>query len=365
MTYHDKIILKRAIKFLGISILVISLFLLIGFTYLSRFLVYTQDGTYFNFNLSQHLADASETLGPVANPPPLVTGEPIELENAATGVGGVTLASTEISGLLIDYETLKEGSSLSTVDLSDCNTLMLEMRVNGSEILSSESVLSLIERAQKRSMYLIALMSCLDDNDFALENADDALQITGGALWMSSSGSYYLNPESENVQDYIVSYINSLQDMGFNEIVLENFSFPLSSTIATDADEETRGTILQDSFNAIRDRTNSRCPLGILVNDPDTGHQAYDVADRVYIYFSSGTELADYVDAHSGYHLIFITNSHDTRFDSYGKITTEISFSENAAEEDENFVNTQTQNIETQNTEADTADAENNAISDE
>lgn len=60
-------------------------------------------------------------------------------------------------------ETLKNGTSFSALGINadNCNTLMLEMRSQGSEILDTEAVRTLIDRAKSSELRLIALISCL------------------------------------------------------------------------------------------------------------------------------------------------------------------------------------------------------------
>lgn len=326
MTYRNKLRLKRFLIGLGIAALVIAVALLIGFSYLGRYVVYTEDGAYFSFR-SQPPAETEAGLA-AAQPqvsPVLVTGSAIEESSALEEEGTIKLRASEVQGLLLSYETLQDPAAVDAVDLSesDYNTLVLEMRKDGSAILRSDAISSLLQRASGRGIRLTALISCLDDSAFALEHMSDALPIAGGALWMDESGSYFLDPTSEVVEDYLVSMIGTLTDMGFQEVILDNYYFPETLSVVYDTGEYTRAQLLQNAYESLEEAVGIQCTLGLLVRDPGTGHQAFDLAEHLYVCFSGGAGLRTYVEDHPDYYMVFLTDSHDTRFDGNGKITTE------------------------------------------
>ncbi len=324
MTYRNKLRLRRFLIVLGIVLLVLLIAGLIGFSYLGRYVVYTEDGAHFSFHSqAPSAAESVQAAAPVESPV-LVTGSSIREESVLESSDTVTLSDEEISGLLVDYETLCDPAAVSAVDLSTgaYNTLMLEMRSGGSEILDTDAVRQLIARAESAQMHLVALMSCLDDSTYALAHTNQALAISGGAPWMSSSGSYWLDPTNADVQSYLAGMIAQLESMGFTEVVLNNFSFPTSDAIVYNS-ESTRESMLQDAYKALEKEVGLDCTLGLLIKDPESGHQAFDLAEHLYIYYSDGSTLKQYADNHPDTYLVFLTSSHDTRFDDYGKIYTQ------------------------------------------
>lgn len=321
MTYRNKLRLRRFLKILGIVLLVLFVLGLIGFSYLGRYVVYTEDGAHFSFHSQSPDSTASAPPAAPIEAPVLVTGASIHEESIDEGSSMESISSTEVSGLFIDYNTLSDPAAANTVDLStgDYNTIVMEMRIGGSDILNSTAVQELIARAKGADIRPIAMISCLDDSSYALEHPKEALQISGGALWMSDSGSYWLDPTQSGVQEYLASMIAELTGMGFEEVILNNFTFPQSASIVYNSDTS-REELLQSAYKAL-EKTVS-CPMGILVKDPEAGHQAFDLAEHLYIYYNDGSTLKQYVASHSDYYMIFFTSSHDTRFDAYGKIYT-------------------------------------------
>ena len=236
MTYRNKLRLRRFLIILGIVLLVLFIAGLIGFSYLGRYVVYTEDGAHFSFHSSTPSAPESVQAAAPVESPVLVTGSSILEESILEDSDSVALSDTEVSGLLVDYVTLNDPTAVSAVDLSTgaYNTLVLEMRAGGSDIVDTDAVRQLITRAQNAEMQLVAMMSCLDDSTYALAHTNEALAISGGALWLNSAGSYWLDPTQKNVQDYLVSMITKLESMGFQEVILNNYSFPTADSIVRD-----------------------------------------------------------------------------------------------------------------------------------
>lgn len=338
MTYRRKLLLKRFLIVLGILAAVLSVLAIIGFIYLGRYVIYTEEGAYFSF----HTQPPQEQPALISQLSPgqveLIMGQSISAEGL--GKDETSIPDTEVNGVLVDYETLLAGTSLNALGVDDdnCNTLVLEMRSAGQDLSSNESVRSLIERAKSRGLRLIALISCLDDNEFALAHRDDALKISGDALWMNSEGYYYLDPTKESVINYIAEYIHQLADMGFQEVILDKFSFPLSENIVYNTGDSSRDSLMVDAFEDLVDATVNDCDIGLLITEPDEGHQALESSDRLYVYFSEGSRVKRYVEDHPDQYLVFITTSHDTRFDAYGKLRTEsrLDESDNAAQSPDN-----------------------------
>lgn len=324
MTYRNKLLLKRTLIVLGILIAVLTLAAVIGFTYLGRYVVYTEDGAYFSFRSQPPQTQPDQKNQFVPDQVELVIGQSISAEELL-GNDDTSIPDTDVNGVLVDYATLQSGITLSAldVDLDSCNTLVLEMRSKGSAILNTESVRTLIDRAQSQGLRLIALISCLDDSEYALDHRTDALSLDGGALWVNSDGNYYLDPTKDSNIDYVAGLIHQLADMGFQEVILDKFAFPNSDSIVYDTGDSTRDALLVKAFEDLLDATASDCDIGLLISNPDEGHQALDAADRLYVYFSEGSRVRSYAEAHPDQYLVFITSSHDTRFENYGKLFTE------------------------------------------
>lgn len=325
MTYRNKLLLKRALIALGILLVLAVVLAIIGFTYLGRYVVYAEDGAYFSFHSQAPQEEAVHVTQLTSTQVELIQGDSISADTFL-GNESVSIPATDVKGVLVDFETLRAGTSLNAlgVDTDTCNTLVLEMRKGGVNLFDDESVLRLIDRAESQELRLIALISCLDDKDYALSHRDMALTISGEALWMNDEGNYYLDPSNPDVVEYVAGLIHQLADMGFQEVILDKFSFPTTSEIIFDPGDSTRELLLIDAFRDLLDKTVSDCDIGLLIEDPSEGHQALEESDRLYVEFSEGSRLKSYVENHPDQYVVFITASHDTRFENYGKLSAQL-----------------------------------------
>lgn len=324
MTYRNKLLLKRIAIILAIVLAALLLLGILVFTYLGRYVVYTEDGAHFSFHSEAQDTLPSAAPGPGPSQVELVIGSSISA-GEVLGDGETSIVDKDVKGLLLDYNTLADGSSLNEVDLSadTINTLALEMRTQGSQILNTEPVLQLIQRAESQEIRLIAVISCLDDLNYVQQHRSEGIFVYGNSLWTDDNGNPWMDPTQESVITYLAGIIRQLSEMGFDEVVLKNFEISTSERIDFDAGDSTRGELVLRAYNDLVDATINDCDLGLLIEDPDSGHQAMDAADRIYVCFSEGSLLKEYAEAHPDHYLVFITGSHDTRFDNYGKLTCE------------------------------------------
>ncbi len=331
MTYRNKLLLKRALIGLAIAVGVIALLLLIGYTYLGRYVVYTQDGAYFSFSSTppQASGTAGGQLAQAPSNAEVQMGSAISANEVLSSTASA-MKDTEVRGVFVDYQTLVDGSTLNEIEVGtdESNTLMLEMRASNEPIVSNDAVTALIQRAKSQDTWVIAVLSCLSDSEYALAHDTEALKIDGGALWMSRDGSYWLDPAQPEVINRIADKIRQLAQMGFDEVVLNDFTIPLSDTLVYDYGDSTREDIMVKAYNNLVDATVDQCKLGLQIRDPSSGHPAMIAADRIYVCFESGAYVREYAQAHPDQYLVYITSSHDTRFDGYGKIECSAEYNE-------------------------------------
>ena len=81
MTYRNKLRLRRFLIILGIVLLALFIAGLIGFSYLGRYVVYTEDGAHFSFHSSAPSAPESVQAAAPVESPVLVTGNSIREES--------------------------------------------------------------------------------------------------------------------------------------------------------------------------------------------------------------------------------------------------------------------------------------------
>ena len=77
MTYRNKLRLRRFLIILAIVLLALLIVGLIGFSYLGRYVVYTEDGAHFSFHSQPPSAPEAEQAAAPVESPVLVTGSSI------------------------------------------------------------------------------------------------------------------------------------------------------------------------------------------------------------------------------------------------------------------------------------------------
>lgn len=99
----------------------------------------------------------------------------------------------------------------------------------------------LIRWLASSDLYVIARMSALRDFDLVWQNNSCGLTKTSGVLYSDRSNygiGYWLDPANADVEDYLIAVIRELDNLGFDEVVLQNFCFPDAENLAFQGDRD-------------------------------------------------------------------------------------------------------------------------------
>lgn len=99
----------------------------------------------------------------------------------------------------------------------------------------------LIRWLASSDLYVIARMSALRDFDLVWQNNRCGLTKTSGVLYSDRSNygiGYWLDPANADVEDYLIAVIRELDNLGFDEVVLQNFCFPDAENLAFQGDRD-------------------------------------------------------------------------------------------------------------------------------
>lgn len=294
--------------------------------WLSRFVVYTQEGARLDFSLSEDVAD-----GQLAVPPE--TGETVVVNYNDTSA----VASTEL-GPLIGYYV--EDSALSDIEqvkadiqaLPAGTAIMVNVKnIRGGFYYSSavsETRSSAIDTAamdefivwlKKSGMYTVACVPALRDREYGLYHTTDGIHHSSrGYLWMDDQGCYWLNPSSGGTLSYLTQTVNELKALGFNEVLLTDFSIPDSSNIYFDGDKT------QALTNAANTIVTSCATGSFTVSFAGSGFTLPEGRCRLYLQNVEPSGISAAVQA-SGVadpliQLVFLTTLYDTRFEEYSAL---------------------------------------------
>lgn len=96
--------------------------------------------------------------------------------------------------------------------------------------------------------YSIARISALCDSAFAMGQPESAIRYPGGGIWYDNFGRTWLDGGQETTQEYLCGLAKECQELGFDELLLEQFRYPIEgylgkSSLAADLDRA--GTLSQ------------------------------------------------------------------------------------------------------------------------
>ena len=322
---------RRALGRMAIVLLVILVVALLVWLcwmlWLGRFVVYTENGVYFDFDRS-----SVDLTGQPAEPP----GEQETVSiyyNEGDNAVNMNEELTQISGYYITTADLRGDIPALRQQIQQLpkeSAVMIEVKnafgeFNYSTAVSSyqnsavdqKAVEDLIDYLNKSGMYTIAKVTAFQDYHYGLNNVDEGLFSTAGAyLWRDDLGCYWLSPSSQQVIAYLVQIATELRSMGFDEVVFDQFLFPDSKGYRFSGDKQealatAAATLVEEcgtNYFAVSFVSTSSFQL------PEGRSRLYlwnvDAGDTQTV--ASSVAVPD-----STIHLVFLTEFHDTRFDVY------------------------------------------------
>lgn len=326
---------RRLLLRIGVSalavLLVAALVLFFWFVWLQRFVIYTRsDGAIIDMDAPQDWSG-----GVLAVPPEKQEPFPIyynEGENALNNTRELTqivgyyadqaALQKDLDGVLEQIKALPRGTPVM-LDVKNTKGAFFYSSLVGEERNSKidpEKMDALIEAVHKNGNYLIARLPALRNYYYAVAHTKDGLPTSKGYLWVDrTDGGYYywLNPAKEGTQAYLLQIIDELKNLGFDEVVLDQFRFPDTKEIVFSGDKaeelnKAANTLVSvgstelftvsfvgGSSDLVLPQGRSRLYLeGVNAANADTVAQ------------STGIE-------NPATQLVFLTEVHDTRFDTY------------------------------------------------
>jgi hypothetical protein len=126
-----------------------------------------------------------------------------------------------------------------------------------------------------------------------------------------------LNPDRQNVLNYLVQTISELKELGFDEVVLDYFDFPDTEYMRFNGDKE---QALLAAAQTVMTSCGSESFTVSFVQKPGFGLP--EGRTRLYVKDASAAD-AQSIAQNTGLEdpatrLVFLTEVHDTRFDAFG-----------------------------------------------
>lgn len=323
---------RRFFRGLGIAALILALILvlvwIIWMVWLDRYVVYTRDGAVLDFDLPPQVAS-----GEVALPPEDDFTVSIYY-NEGDNTISLSTELTQVAGYYISAQMLEQEMDLVMAQLRKLpagTPVMVEMKdIQGRfffdttlgpvrSTIDADAMNELLNFLRLSEFYTIAKFPALRDYYYGLDHVSDGIFLKSGmGLWMDDDRCYWLNPNSQNTQSYIIQTITELKLMGFDEVVLGDFSVPRSDGLKFNYD---RNESLSAAAKNIIDACGTdRFAISFCI--AETGFILPEGRARVYMENAPASETGALAEAMSftdaSVRLVFITDLNDTRFDAYG-----------------------------------------------
>jgi len=206
-------------------------------------------------------------------------------------------------------------------DLKDgVGNFFYDSAVDGQGEDSRDLLSDILTQLQEEGFHLVARISALRDRTYGLNYPACGLPLSSGVLWMDEGGCYWLDPADDKVQVRLVRICAELFELGFSEVVLNNFYFPDSDQIVY-PDKENADSILADTARRIRDALEGQGLVSIYLQedqapmDPGSGRLYFSTDDVLQLQLLQ-TATSLWLEDPAA-QLVLLTDSRDTRFDGY------------------------------------------------
>ena len=305
--YHGRSRGRTVLKVLIGVLLVLLVVSIAALFFLEPYIHYSIDGVRLELPFFQ---------GAEEDPDPPTDTVPIQV--ATPSPSPTPEPKTDYRGVLLPVSALSDGTALTQAEAAGATTVLFEMKsIDGTLAFETQSALGTardtdganetIAQFTAGETETAAWLSCFRDN--ALPRVDRSLSIhSSGGNWWDDQQVRWCSPMSERMRAYVTDLCRELAELGFDELVLDNCSFPNrggTSAILSDdnydpaALTETMETFFQELEAALTDYPDLQVSvvtsLTVLNGGSDGSGLTLDLlkqyADRVFVEVPEGESI--------------------------------------------------------------------------
>ncbi len=260
-----------------IIIILLLLFLLLAavflFFYTQEFIIFTADGFRFSFTPQE---DTSDQPDPGA-PPNIVIEDPVDPPNPDNTDSVDPQKPDE------DPEQTSPGDSftLRALRVADggfdasalaapYNSLAVTVKDTDGVLLVDEEMSAAADGIRQAGGRSVAIVSALRDNAGPRGDISVAVTTGSGARWLDYRYISWYNPYAAGTADALVALAESCYEAGFDELVLDNFHFPVegkTELISYGEQELTRTEALTELLRTLRERAPEELAISVVLTD--------------------------------------------------------------------------------------------------
>lgn len=327
--YRHRRVLNRLGIFLLILVLIFVVVWLCWVVWLQRYVVYTSDGATLDFNQSAYEISGVEAVEPQAAANISIFynegADAIDTSNEMTTLNGYYITSdmfqNDLENVLLQIERLKAGTAVM-IDMKGAYGSFFYASNLPDAIQSASTnipeVTALVQKLQTKGFYTIARVSAFRDRNYGENHVASGLYMLSRAgLWMDNGGMYWLDPTNATTTSWITNVVLELKEMGFDEVLLDNFCFPTSDQYIFNGDKP---AALQAAAQTLMSTcSSSDFVLSFCVQDPTFALPE----GRCRMYLSNidansiGRQASLTTFEDRDIRLVFLCETGDTRYDEY------------------------------------------------
>ena len=327
--YRHQRALKRIGTLLSVLFLVFVVTWLCWVVWLQRYVVYTDAGAELNFALSSYELTGKEAVKPKAQQNISIFynegADAIDTTNEMTQLNGYYITSEmfqqDIDYVMLQVERFAAGTPVMIDMKGGFGSFFYKSNLPDAVVSAStniEKVSQLITRLHTKGFYTIARISAFQDRSFGESHVSSGLyMLNRRGLWMDQEGMYWLDPTNATTTSWITSVVLELRELGFDEVLLDDFCFPDSDQYIFTGDKQ--AALQSAAATLVSTCSSNKFVLSFQTSDPAfilpegrcrqyiTGISAAGIAQSAAQLKISDPEIR----------MVFLAESGDTRYEKY------------------------------------------------
>ena len=327
--YRHQRALKRIGTLLAVLFLVFAVTWLCWVVWLQRYVVYTDAGAELNFALSSYELTGKEAVKPKAQQNISIFynegADAIDTTNEMTQLNGYYITSEmfqqDIDYVMLQVERFAAGTPVMIDMKVGFGSFFYKSNLPDAVVSAStniEKVSQLITRLHTKGFYTIARISAFQDRSFGESHVSSGLyMLNRRGLWMDQEGMYWLDPTNATTTSWITSVVLELRELGFDEVLLDDFCFPNSDQYIFTGDKQ--AALQSAAATLVSTCSSNKFVLSFQTSDPAfilpegrcrqyiTGISAAGIAQSAAQLKISDPEIR----------MVFLAESGDTRYEKY------------------------------------------------
>lgn len=326
--YRTRRALKHTAVILLIGFLAAALVVTCWFVWLKRYIVYTrEEGAILDMGLSAQIGAGEEAVPPAQQ-------ETVSIYyNEGDNAINTSKELSQFAGYYADMAAVQAGVANVQEQIKALPVdvpVMLDVKNPRGYFFYSSAVSTnrdskvdiaamdeLIRQLDASGRYLIARLPALRDRDYGLHNVSNGVFDSRGAyLFQDEGGCYWLNPSKQGTLSYLVQIATELRNLGFDEVVFDDFCFPDTKYKSFDGDETQ--ALISAAGTLVKSCATEQFAVSFV---QEASFTLPEGRSRLYIENAVAADAAAFAQmtgiADPAVRLVFLTQVHDTRFDAY------------------------------------------------